>query len=74
MTTGWTRSRVARLEHEKASIAEVLDLARALEILGVEEISHERRDLLLPLLATTSCTKEMICAALGHPICAPRSA
>ena len=34
------------------SIAEMLDLAQALEILGVEEISHEQRDLLLPLLAT----------------------
>ena len=32
------------------SIAEMLDLARALEILGTEEISHEQRDLLLPLL------------------------
>ena len=31
------------------SIAEMLDLAQALEILGVEEISHEQRDLLLPL-------------------------
>ena len=35
------------------SIAEMLDLAQALEILGVEEISHEQRDLLLPLLAKT---------------------
>jgi hypothetical protein len=33
------------------SIAEMLDLAQALEILGSVEISHEQRDLLLPLLA-----------------------
>ena len=32
------------------SIAEMLDLAQALEILEVGEISHEQRDLLLPLL------------------------
>ncbi len=31
------------------SIAEMLDLAQALEILGVEEISHEQRDLLKQL-------------------------
>jgi len=35
------------------SIAEMLDLARALEILGVEEILPEQRDILLPLLAKT---------------------
>lgn len=35
------------------SIAEMLDLARALEILGVKEIMPEQRDVLLPLLAKT---------------------
>ena len=35
------------------SIAEMLDLARALEILGVKEIMPEQRDFLLPLLAKT---------------------
>lgn len=35
------------------SIAEMLDLARALEILGVQEILPEQRDFLLPLLAKT---------------------
>ena len=36
------------------SIAEMLDLSQALEILDVEEISHEQRDLLLPLWAKTN--------------------
>jgi MoxR-like ATPase len=35
------------------SIAEMLDLARALEILGVDEIKPEQRDILLPFLAKT---------------------
>jgi MoxR-like ATPase len=35
------------------SIAEMLDLTRALEILGVSEINSNDRDLLLPLLAKT---------------------
>ena len=35
------------------SIAEMLDLAQALQILGVKEISPEQRDVLLPLLAKT---------------------
>lgn len=35
------------------SIAEMLDLAHALEILGVKEIIPEQRDVLLPLLAKT---------------------
>ena len=35
------------------SIAEMLDLARALEILGMKEIVPEQRDVLLPLLAKT---------------------
>lgn len=35
------------------SIAEILDLAHALQILGVQEIKAEQRDVLLPLLAKT---------------------
>jgi len=35
------------------SIAEILDLARALEILGIGEINPQDRDRLLPLLAKT---------------------
>jgi MoxR-like ATPase len=35
------------------SIAEMLDLARALQILGVKEIMPEHRDVLLPMLAKT---------------------
>jgi len=40
------------------SIAEMLDLAQALKILGCEEISHEQRDLLLPLLAKTEAGRK----------------
>lgn len=35
------------------SIAEMLDLAQALQILGIKEIAPEQRDVLLPLLAKT---------------------
>jgi len=42
------------------SIAEMLDLAHALEILGTEEISHEQRDLLLPLLAKTESDRRRL--------------
>jgi len=35
------------------SIAEMLDLAQALQILGLKEILPEQRDVLLPLLAKT---------------------
>jgi len=47
------------------SIAEMLDLARALEILGVEEISHEQRDLLLPLLAKTEADRRRLMLRAG---------
>ena len=51
---------------EKApSIAEMLDLARALEILGTEEISHEQRDLLLPLLAKTEADRRRLLLRSG---------
>jgi MoxR-like ATPase len=47
------------------SIAEMLDLAQALEILGVEEISHEQRDLLLPLLAKTEPDRKRLMLRAG---------
>lgn len=47
------------------SIAEMLDLARALEILGVEEISHDQRDLLLPLLAKTEADRKRLLLRAG---------
>jgi MoxR-like ATPase len=58
-------SQVAGLAHalrgwnmEKApSIAEMLDLARALEILKIAEILPEHRDVLLPLLAKTEADR-----------------
>src|SRR5947207_7657889 len=46
---------------EKApSIAEMLDVAQALEILGIEEISPEHRDLLLPLIAKTEADRQRL--------------
>ena len=47
------------------SIAEMLDLAQALEILGSEEISHEQRDLLLPLLAKTESDRKRLMLRSG---------
>src|SRR5215469_3595700 len=47
------------------SIAEMLDLAQALEILGVEEISHGQRDLLLPLLAKTEADRRRLMLRAG---------
>lgn len=47
------------------SIAEMLDLAQALEILGTEEISHEQRDLLLPLLAKTEADRKRLLLRSG---------
>ena len=47
------------------SIAEMLDLAQALEILGMEEISHEHRDLLLPLLAKTEADRKRLLLRAG---------
>jgi MoxR-like ATPase len=47
------------------SIAEMLDLAQALEILGCEEISHEQRDLLLPLLAKTEVDRKRLLLRSG---------
>jgi MoxR-like ATPase len=47
------------------SIAEMLDFAQALEILGMEEISHEQRDLLLPLLAKTEADRKRLMLRAG---------
>ena len=47
------------------SIAEMLDLAQALEILGMEEIAHEERDLLLPLLAKTESDRKRLMLRAG---------
>jgi hypothetical protein len=47
------------------SIAEMLDLAEALKILGFEEISHEQRDLLLPLLAKTEADRKRLLLRSG---------
>jgi len=47
------------------SIAEMLDLAQALEILGSQEISHEQRDLLLPLLAKTEADRKRLLLRSG---------
>jgi MoxR-like ATPase len=42
------------------SIAEMLDLAKALEILGVDEISSNQRDVLLPLIAKTQADRKRL--------------
>lgn len=47
------------------SIAEMLDLAQALELLGMDEISHEQRDLLLPLLAKTESDRKRLLLRAG---------
>ena len=47
------------------SIAEMLDLAKALEILGTREILPEHRDILLPLLAKTEADRKRLLMRLG---------
>jgi MoxR-like ATPase len=42
------------------SIAEMLDVARALEIFGIEHIHPEHRELLLPLLAKTEADRQRL--------------
>ena len=42
------------------SIAEMLDVARALEILGIDQILPEHRELLLPLLAKTETDRQRL--------------
>lgn len=47
------------------SIAEMLDLAKALEILGISEINPDDRDLLLPLLAKTLADRRRLSMNAG---------
>jgi MoxR-like ATPase len=47
------------------SIAEMLDLARALEVLGVDEITPDQRDLLMPLLAKTESDRKRLLLRAG---------
>jgi MoxR-like ATPase len=47
------------------SIAEMLDLAEALDLLGMDEISHEQRDLFLPLLAKTESDRKRLLMKAG---------
>jgi MoxR-like ATPase len=47
------------------SIAEILDLARALEILGMDEVNPQDRDLLLPLLAKTPSDRRRLSMNAG---------
>jgi MoxR-like ATPase len=42
------------------SIAEILDVSRAMNILGITEIRPEHRDILLPLLAKTESDRQRI--------------
>ena len=45
---------------ERPSIAEMLELAQALEILGLEDITPEMRDVLLPLVAKTDSDRKRL--------------
>ena len=42
------------------SIAEILDLAQALKVLGEERVTPEMRDILLPLLAKTEADRKKL--------------
>lgn len=42
------------------SVSEILDLARALKLLGTEQITAEMRDILLPLLAKTEADRRKL--------------
>src|ERR1022692_5223000 len=42
------------------SIAEILELAQALEILGLDDITPEMRDILLPLMAKTESDRKRL--------------
>lgn len=42
------------------SIAEMLDVAQALEILGIDEIRSEHRDVLMPLMAKTESDRQRL--------------
>jgi hypothetical protein len=47
------------------SIAEMLDLEQALEILGVDEFTAEQLDLLMPLLAKTESDRKRLLLRAG---------
>src|SRR5216683_970281 len=47
------------------SIAEMLELAQALEILGLDDIAPEMRDTLLPLLAKTESDRKRLLLRVG---------
>jgi len=67
------QSQIAGLAHalrgwnleKPPSIAEMLDLAQALEILGVQEVSNNQRDLLMPLLAKTDADRKRLLLRAG---------
>jgi hypothetical protein len=42
------------------SVSEILDLAHALKVLGVERVTPEMRDILLPLLAKTEADRRKL--------------
>ena len=42
------------------SIAEMLDVAQALEILSIDEIRPEHRDVLMPLIAKTESDRQRL--------------
>jgi len=42
------------------SIAELLDLAQALEIMGIREVTPQMRDVLLPFLAKTDADRKRL--------------
>jgi MoxR-like ATPase len=66
--SGDLQAQVAGLAHalrgwnmeKPPSIAEMLDLAEALEILGVKDINPEQRDILLPFLAKTEADRKRL--------------
>ena len=51
--------RVRQME-KPVSIAEMLELAQALEILGLDDITPEMRDILLPLVAKTEADRKRL--------------
>ena len=52
------------------SVSEILDLAQALKVLGIEQITAEMRDILLPLMAKTEADRRKLLLrdGLGQPI------
>jgi len=67
-TNGGLRRVIAGLAHalrgwqmeKPVSIAEMLELAQALEILGLDDITPEMRDILLPLVAKTEADRKRL--------------